>query len=187
MMKMKFAVYCSSRQGLDTEYIEVAHALGEWLGHHGHELVYGGVNAGLMHEIAQACHDAGGHITGVNIEAFKHRTDPLVDEVIYTANLGERKARMYQMADAFVVLPGGLGTVDEWIATLSQLVVDGDHQRQIIMVNLHDMYGSLLQYLNELAQSPFARDGHLKRLLVVDNAQQMIECLNQISSKNNEK
>lgn len=183
---MKFAVYCSSRQGLDIEYIELAHALGQWIGGQGHALVYGGVNAGLMHEAAQACHDAGGHITGINIEAFKHRTDPLVDEVVYTANLGERKARMYQMADAFVVLPGGLGTVDEWMATLSQLVVDGDH-RPIIIVNLHGMYDSLLRYLDELAHSPFARDAHLQRLRVVVNTQQMIECLNQISSQNNEK
>jgi uncharacterized protein (TIGR00730 family) len=183
---MKFAVYCSSRQGLDTEYIELAHSLGEWIGEQGHALIYGGVNAGLMHEAAQACHDAGGHITGVNIEAFKHRTDPLVDEVIYTANLGERKARMYQMANAFVVLPGGLGTVDEWISTLSQLVVDGD-DRPIIVVNVHGMYDSLLQYLEEMARSPFSRDAHLQRLRVVDTAQQMIDCLNQISSEKNEK
>lgn len=173
---MKFAVYCSSRQRLDQEYIQLAQALGQWIGMHGHTLVYGGVNAGLMHEVAQACHDAGGHVTGVNIEAFKHRTDPLVDEVIYTANLGERKACMYQLADAFIVLPGGLGTADEWIATLSQLVVDGD-DRHIVVANLHGMYDSLLRYLDEMAHSPFARDRHLDLTVPVATAQELIKKL----------
>lgn len=176
---MKVAVYCSSRQGLDLEYIELARALGQWIGSHGHTLVYGGVNAGLMHETAQACHDAGGRITGVNIDAFKHRTDPLVDEAIYTDNLGERKARMYQMADAFVVLPGGLGTVDEWIATLSQLVVDDD-SRPVIVVNVHGMYDSLLQYLDEMAHSPFARDKHLDLTVAVTSQQELIKKLNEL-------
>lgn len=179
-IKVKFAVYCSSKRGLDTEYIELAQALGRWMGIHGHTLVYGGVNAGLMHEVAQACHDAGGHITGVNIEAFKHRTDPLVDEVIYTANLGERKAQMYQLADVFVVLPGGLGTADEWISTLSQMVVSGDEQRIIVVVNLHGMYDSLLRYLDEMSRSPFARDKHLHRYVVVANQQELINKLNEI-------
>lgn len=173
---MKFAVYCSSRQRLDQEYIQLAQALGQWIGTHGHTLVYGGVNAGLMHEVAQACHDAGGHVTGVNIEAFKHRTDPLVDEVIYTANLGERKACMYQLADAFIVLPGGLGTADEWMATLSQLVVDGS-ERRIIVVNRHGMYDSLLRYLDEMAHSPFARHRHLDLTVPVTTLQELIEKL----------
>jgi len=177
---VKLAVYCSSRQGLEQEYFDLAAALGRWIGSQGHTLVYGGVNAGLMHAVAQACHDAGGHIVGVNVETFKHRTDPLVDEVVYTADLGERKARMYQMADTFVVLPGGLGTADEWIATLSQMVVSGDEQRIIVVVNLHGMYDSLLRYLDEMSRSPFARDKHLHRYVVVANQQELIEKLNQL-------
>ncbi len=177
---MNVAVYCSSRQGLEQEYIDLAQALGRWIGANGHTLVYGGVNAGLMHEVAQACHDAAGHIVGINIEAFKHRTDALVDEVIYTADLGERKAKMYQLADTFVVLPGGLGTADEWIATLSQLVVDGDESRIIVVANLHGLYDSLLRYLDEMAHSPFARDRHLDRSVVANSQEELIEKLNEI-------
>lgn len=175
---MNVAVYCSSRQGLDQEYIELAQALGQWIGQHGHTLVYGGVNAGLMHEVAQACHDHGGHIVGVNIEAFKRRTDPLVDEAIYTANLGERKAQMYARAQLFVVLPGGLGTADEWIATLSQLVVDNDN-RVIVVANLHGIYDSLLHYLDEMAHSPFSRDRHMNFSVVAGTQQELIQKLNQ--------
>lgn len=176
---MKIAVYCSSRRGLPQEYFDLAQALGQWMGSHGHTLVYGGVNAGLMHTVAQACRDAGGHIVGVNVETFRHRTDPLVDEVHYTPHLGERKAMMYQMADTFVVLPGGLGTVDEWFATLSQMVVSADENRVIVVVNAHGMYDALLRYLDELAVSPFARDAHLRRYVVVNNQQELINTLNQ--------
>lgn len=172
---MNIAVYCSSRRALDQECYDLAQGLGRWLGSQGHTLVYGGVNAGLMHAVAQACHDAGGRIVGVNVQKFKHRADPLVDEAIYTANLGERKARMYQLADAFVVLPGGLGTVDEWVATLSQLVVDGDEQRKVYVLNWRGMYDSLLRYLDEMAQSPFARDCHLDKTIVTTDLQQLIE------------
>ena len=119
---MKLAVYCSSRQGLEQEYFDLAAALGRWIGSQGHTLVYGGVNAGLMHAVAQACHDAGGHIVGVNVETFRHRTDPLVDEVVYTADLGE----------------------------------------------------------DEMSRSPFARDKHLHRYVVVANQQELIEKLNQL-------
>ena len=180
---MKIAVYCSSRRALDQECYELAQELGQWLGAQGHTLVYGGVNAGLMHAVAQACHDAGGHIVGVNIEAFKHRTDPLVDEVIYTADLGERKARMYDLADAFVVLPGGLGTVDEWIATLSQLVVNGDERRKVFVLNWRGMYDSLLHYLDEMARSPFARDRHMDVTVVVNSVQQLPDKINQRNEK----
>ena len=104
----------------------------------------------------------------------------LVDEVIYTADLGERKAKMYQLADTFVVLPGGLGTADEWIATLSQLVVDGDESRIIVVANLHGLYDSLLRYLDEMARSPFARDRHLDRSVVANSQEELIEKLNEI-------
>ena len=111
---------------------------------------------------------------------FQDSKLPLVDEVIYTANLGERKAQMYQLADVFVVLPGGLGTADEWISTLSQMVVSGDEQRIIVVVNLHGMYDSLLRYLDEMSRSPFARDKHLHRYVVVANQQELINKLNEI-------
>jgi len=87
---------------------------------------------------------------------------------------------MYQLADTFVVLPGGLGTADEWIATLSQLVVDGDESRIIVVANLHGLYDSLLRYLDEMAHSPFARDRHLDRSVVANSQEELIEKLNEI-------
>lgn len=180
---MNIAVYCSSRQGLDQKYIDIAQALGQWIGEHRHTLVYGGVDAGLMHVVAKHCHDSGGHVTGVNVDGFARRTDSLVDELILTQDLHERKSRMYQLADVFVVLPGGLGTADEWIATLSQMVVDNDNKRRIIVSNVDGMYDSLMRYLEEMAQSPFARDQHLSLMVEVKDTIELIDCLTKYCDK----
>ena len=116
---MNIVVYCSAQDGLDKKYQQLAQALGTWIGQNGHTLVYGGVKSGLMHVTAQAAHDTGGHITGVIPEMFKHRQDPLCNEVVSTSDLQQRKQYMIEHGDVFVVLPGGIGTLDEWISTTS--------------------------------------------------------------------
>ena len=73
---MNIVVYCSSREGLSPEYVQMAEALGHWIGEHHHSLVYGGVNAGLMHTVAQATANAGGKVIGIVPESFAHRVDP---------------------------------------------------------------------------------------------------------------
>ena len=116
---MKIVVYCSSQEELDEKYRLLASDLGTWIGEHGHTLLYGGSNAGLMHITAGAVHEAGGYIIGVIPEMFRHRIDPACDEVVYTANLGDRKQYMIEHGDVFVIMPGGIGTLDEWISTLA--------------------------------------------------------------------
>lgn len=133
---MNVAVYCASRENLGEKYEAPAIALGKWLGENGHTLVYGGVKSGLMHTVAQAAHDAGAHIVGVVPERFVERTDAVVDEVVKCHDLGDRKVIMMDRADAFVVLPGGLGTLDEWLSTLSQIIVNIDDHRPIFVVNV---------------------------------------------------
>lgn len=155
---MNIAVYSSSQAGLPEPYEEVARATGKWIGEHGHTLVYGGVNAGLMHTVAQATHDAGGRVTGVIPERFAHRADPVVDTVIATTDLSDRKMRMMDLADVFVVLPGGIGTIDEWISTLSQIIVNGDDdKRGIVAVNIDHIFNFQLAELKAMSQSALAR------------------------------
>ncbi len=155
---MKIAVYCSSQAGLPQPYEDVARATGKWIGENGHTLVYGGVNAGLMHTVAQATHDAGGHVTGVIPERFAHRADPVVDTVIATTDLSDRKMKMMDLADVFVVLPGGIGTIDEWISTLSQIIVNGDNdKRGIVAVNIDHIFDFQLAELKVMSQSVLAR------------------------------
>lgn len=178
---MKFAVYCSSRANLATEYVQAAFATGNWIGKNRHELVYGGVNAGLMHTVAQAAHDAGAKITGVIPEIFSHRADTLNDEIITTRNLNDRKAKMIDLADAFIVLPGGLGTIDEWIATLSALVVDGDTKRKIIVANINGIFDNTVAQIRSTAQSPFARNEIIDMSIIADDCDSLIDTLSQIS------
>ena len=177
---MKIAVYCSSRPDLAQEYVQVAAEAGKWIGTEGHELVYGGVNAGLMHTVAQAAHDAGAKITGVIPEVFKHRADELNDEIITTQNLNDRKAKMIELSDAFIVLPGGLGTIDEWIATLSALVVAGDTERKIIVANINGIYDHTVAQIASTAHSPFARSEIIDMSIIAHDGSELIDILNRL-------
>ena len=175
---LKIAVYCSSRDGLPEEDEAVARATGEWIGRNGHTLVYGGVNAGLMHTVAQATHDAGGRVVGVIPERFAHRGDAVVDEMIATRDLSDRKMKMIEMSDLFVVLPGGIGTLDEWLSTLSQIMVNGeDDRRGIVAVNMHGLYDAQAQELVQVSKSIFARGKHIDMTAMANNTEQLIEYL----------
>ena len=180
---MKIAVYCSSRNDLPQEYVNLAQSLGQWIGSNGHTLVYGGVNAGLMHITAQAVHDSGGHIVGIIPECFKHRADVLNDELITTRDLNDRKSRMIAMADAFVILPGGIGTIDEWISTLAQLTISDNDNRGIIVANHEGMYDGTIRQLMDSSNSVFSRGKDLNRSIMVDDATQMIEQLTKLQNE----
>lgn len=179
---MKIAVYCSSRANLDPEYESVAEAAGKWIGENHHELVYGGVDAGLMHIVAQAAHDAGARITGIVPKRFAYRADEIVDNLIQCRDLNDRKEMMIDLADAFIVLPGGIGTIDEWISTLSILIVNGDTHRKIVVANTRGIFDSLISQIDELAASPFARSEMLSMSVTVADEQTLISTLNDIQN-----
>ena len=180
---MKIVVYCSSQEGLDEKYRLLARDLGSWIGEHGHTLVYGGSNAGLMHITAAAVHEAGGHIMGVIPEMFRHRLDPLCDEAVHTANLGDRKQYMIEHGDVFVVLPGGIGTLDEWMSTLAVMTIGNDDPRPVIVANLDGMYDATIRQLADMTLTPFARGKRLSRTLVATTAHDLIGLLEGCQSR----
>ena len=177
---MKIVVYCSSQEGLDEKYRLLARDLGTWIGEHGHTLLYGGSNAGLMHITAAAVHEAGGHIMGVIPEMFRHRIDPVCDEVVYTANLGDRKQYMIEHGDVFVVMPGGIGTLDEWMSTLAVLTIGNDDPRPVIVANIDGLYDATVQQLADMTRTPFARGKNLARTLVAHNPEDLLQILGSI-------
>ena len=179
---MNIVIYCSSQEGLDKKYRQLAQTLGTWIGQNGHTLVYGGSNAGLMHVTAAAVHEAGGHVVGVIPEMFRHRIDPVCDEVIYTANLGDRKQHMIEHGDVFVVLPGGIGTLDEWISTLTVMCLTPGDQRPVIVANIDGMYDDVIRQLAALEATPFARSQRLSRTLVAPTPAALFNLLTSISS-----
>ena len=176
---MKIVVYCSSQEGLEKKYQQLARDLGTWIGQHGHTLVYGGSNAGLMHITAAAVHEAGGHIVGVIPEMFRHRIDPVCDEVVYTANLGDRKQYMIEHGDAFVIMPGGIGTLDEWMSTLAVMTIGNDDPRPIIVANLDGLYEATIRQLADMTHTPFARGKNLARTI---NATSSADLLNTLTT-----
>lgn len=173
--RKKVAVYCSSRADLPVGVSEGARLIAAAIGSCGGELVYGGVNAGLMHIVAESAHEGGAHITGVVPEVFAHRADSLCDTVITANDLNDRKGRMISMADVFIVLPGGLGTIDEWISTLSHIMVqervDPNSDKPILVWNHEGMFDAQVRQLKETADSVYARGKRVDRSLVFDSAE----------------
>lgn len=182
---MNIVVYCSSRAELGSGYEELASELGRWIGESGNTLVYGGVNAGLMHSVAQAAYDSGAKMVGVVPEVFKHRADEVCSELILTSNLNERKGKMIQIGDVFVVLPGGVGTIDEWISTLSDMMVmetkNPSADRPIVVVNYCGMYDAMLRQLMQTNDSPFARGKRVDRSIAVEDVASMLAVLRELT------
>ncbi|MFP4229350.1 MAG: TIGR00730 family Rossman fold protein [Salinivenus sp.] len=152
-------VYCSSSDDIDAAYPPVAEALGRQLAARGHALVYGGGAVGLMGVLARAAHDAGGHVTGVIPSKLQDREGIAydADELVVTETMRERKRIMFSKADAFIVLPGGFGTLEEFmeVLTLKQL---GYHDRPIALLNVDGFFDTLLSFFQELREGRFTRE-----------------------------
>lgn len=181
MEAKNIVVYCSSREKIPQIYKDCAQALGEWIGRTGHNMVYGGVHAGLMSITAQATHDNGGRVIGVIPKMFLYRRSELNDELITTEDLNDRKARMIEMGDVYVVLPGGIGTLDEWIATLSHNLSAGV-MKKLVIVNIDDIFTHQMQQIAETAASPFAHGDVMGRMVEVKSVKEMLETLVELTT-----
>lgn len=151
-------VFCGSSPGAKPVYAEAARQLGQLLGENGYRLVFGGGDVGLMGEVARAARAAGAPVIGI-LPAFLRSLEPPLksaEELIVTPDLQQRKARMLALADAFVILPGGLGTLDEYfeVITTTQLRV---HAKPIIVVNLEGYFDPLKALLDRVVEQGFAR------------------------------
>lgn len=156
---MNICVYCSSSNHIDSIYPGVAEAMGQLLADRGHALVYGGGNVGLMGILARTLHEQGGHVVGVIPEKLKAKEGvayDVADELIVTDTMRERKKIMYTRADAFAVLPGGYGTLEEFMEVLTLKQLDY-HQRPIALVNTDGFFDPLLTFFERLYEARFAR------------------------------
>ena len=178
---MNIVVYCSAQDGLEDKYIQLATILGQWIGQNGHTLVYGGVKAGLMHATATAVHSAGGRCTGIIPEMFLHRLDSVCDDVVTTSDLQQRKQYMIEHGDVFIVLPGGIGTLDEWISTLCIMRIGDDDTRPIVVADLDGMFNDTIRQLETITRTPFARGKDLTRTLVAHTPDELLDSLNSLT------
>ena len=141
---MKIAVYCSSREKIDAQYKESAKTIGECIGAHGATLIYGGVDRGLMSIVSQGVRDAGGRTVGIVPRLRQEVRNVLDDEMIAVDDLNERKALMLSMSDLFIVLPGGYGTLDEFVSTFTSLAFAGNKTKEIIVLNQNNIFDTTL-------------------------------------------
>jgi len=168
-------VYCGSGEGRNPTYARAARMLGKSMAETGIGLVYGGGGLGLMGEVARSVLAHGGRVTGI-IPAFLSNKEKMLKEVaelIVTSDMHERKRLMFERSDAFVALPGGIGTLEELIEQLtwSQL---GQHDKPIVLANIDDFWAPLLGLLGHMRQEAFIRPGLEVRFLVVDQAAQIV-------------
>jgi uncharacterized protein (TIGR00730 family) len=157
----RVCVYCGSNMGDRHTYLAAAQSLGKELAVRGIELVYGGGNVGLMGSIADAVLAAGGHVIGVIPQALvdkevAHRGLP---DLRIVHSMHDRKSLMAELSDAFIALPGGLGTLEEFceIATWTQL---GFHQKACGLLNIDGFYDELLAFLDHATAERFIRPEH---------------------------
>ena len=153
-------VYCASSNHVHSKYMDVAEETGRLLAAKHYALLYGGGQVGLMGAIARSVHRHGGTVFGVIPEALKEREGiayDLADELVVTKTMQERKAILFTRADAFLVLPGGFGTLEEFmeVLTLKQL---GYHDKPIALLNAEGYYDPLLELFQHFFAEGFAAE-----------------------------
>jgi uncharacterized protein (TIGR00730 family) len=169
MTQHNICVYCGSGNGRNPKYMAAARQLGQAMAASGIGLIYGGGSLGLMGAVAKATLAAGGRVTGVIPDFLVQRERMLTDvnELIVTANMHERKMTMFERADGFVALPGGMGTLEELveISTWAQL---GRHNKPIILANVDNYWDPFLTLVDHMRQEKFIRAGLDVHIEVVD-------------------
>lgn len=155
---MKIAVFCSANSNIDAGYFKAAEELGRWMGENGHTLVFGGCNLGLMECVAKAVHGAGGRTIGVVPTIIERggKASPSMDVCIPCDNLSDRKELMMAQCDAAVVLPGGLGTLDE-VFTMAASATIGYHHKPIVLLNAGGFWDSLVALLDDIQRKGMVR------------------------------
>ena len=171
-------VYCGSRPGENPAFAQAAEAVGQWIGAHGGQLVYGGGRGGLMGTVAEATRLAGGRVVGVIPQALvdKELANRLCDELHIVQTMHERKALMAERSDAFVALPGGIGTFEELfeVWTWRQL---GYHNKPVGLLNVAGYYDGLLEFLQTSVASGFMGDWQMDLLSASTNTEELMRRL----------
>jgi hypothetical protein len=174
----KICVYCGSSPGTDPAFVEGARALGEIMAKNGIGLVYGGGAIGLMGAVAYSVLDHGGQVTGIIPEFLMTRERALrgTHELIVTQDMHERKRKMFEMADAFVTLPGGIGTLEEVVEQMTWAQL-GRHKKPILLANINKFWEPLCALLDHMKALEFMRGPFNYDLLVADKVTDILPML----------
>lgn len=174
---MNIAVFCSASDKVTEAMKNEAEKLGQWIGENCSTLVYGGIPLGLMEAVAYATHKAGGRIIGVVPERRRGMENPLNDETIMVGDLHHRKQTMEELADAFIALPGGYGTLDEIISAWSSTGFNHT-PRPLILLNSGDFYEPLRIQIEQMNKSGLLSDQNKNALFFAPDIKSAITVLN---------
>jgi uncharacterized protein (TIGR00730 family) len=174
-------VYCGSQPGRDPAYVAAGRALGKSIAAHGLRLVYGGGTKGIMGAVAAGVLSNGGSVTGiipeflVDMEATRHSLGQL-SELIITKDMHERKHAMFERSDAFVTLPGGIGTLEEIveIMTWGQL---GRHRKPMVFANIGGFWDPMLELVDHMRAQGFIHNANLVRPLVIGEVDDIVPAI----------
>ncbi len=188
MSKIKtVCVYCGSGPGTDPRFTEAAVALGKTLAENGVRLVYGGGSLGLMGSVATSVLDNGGTVTGIIPDFLKLRENALkrVQEMIVTPDMHERKRLMFEHSDAFVALPGGIGTLEELVEQLTWQQL-GRHSKPILIANIANFWEPLLGLLTHMRSTQFIRPTLAIEILKAERVEDILPRLQAAADKASE-
>jgi hypothetical protein len=171
-------VFCGSKPGKDKAYVAVAEHLGATLANNDITLVYGGGNKGIMGAIANACLSAGGKVIGIIpklLLAWEAQHEGLT-ELIVTESMHARKLLLYEKCDLALVLPGGMGTLDELfeMLTWNNLKI---HNKKVYIINVNGYYDAMIQLLDSMDTQGFMYESWRSRLIECNSVQEFMDAL----------
>src|SRR6478752_6306968 len=168
-------VYCGSGSGSNPRFLEAAIALGKVFAENNIRLVYGGGSVGLMGAVARSVLDHGGSVTGIIPDFLRARENSLtrVQEMVVTPDMHERKRLMFERSDAFVALPGGVGTLEELVEMLTWQQL-GRHAKPILLANIDGFWEPLMALVSHMRQTQFIRPGLSVEILKADRVEDIV-------------
>ena len=168
-------VYCGSSPGTDPIFVEAARTLGRILAENRVRLIYGGGSVGLMGAVADAVLDNGGAATGIIPEFLtrKERPERRGQDLIVTRDMHERKRKMFDRADGFVALPGGIGTLEELVEQMTWAQL-GRHRKPILIANINGYWDPLLMLIDHMREQQFVPDGLRVNFLVAQQVEDIL-------------
>ncbi|RMF76275.1 MAG: TIGR00730 family Rossman fold protein [Chloroflexi bacterium] len=174
----RFCVFCGSNDGSQPIYVEAARQLGTALAERGVGLVYGGGQVGLMGAVAHAALDAGGEVIGVMTEDLMRKEIGFreLPQLHVVETMHERKMKMAELADAFIVMPGGFGTMEEFFEMAAHGLL-GYHDKALSFLNTGGYYDTLFAFFKHIADEQFIAASFIDLLIVDDSPTRLVERL----------
>jgi uncharacterized protein (TIGR00730 family) len=174
-MSLAICVYCGSGDGRDPRYRAAAETLGRLIAEGGHSLVYGGGNVGLMGAVSRAVKAHGGRVSGIipHFLMSKEKLSGDLDEVLLVDDMHQRKMAMFEKADAFVALPGGIGTLEELVEQMTWAQL-GRHGKPIVIADIGGFWRPFMDILAHMRMEGFIRDGLEVRTLTAEKTEDVL-------------